>query len=195
MRYDGWAGVMATALLATYPAHAQMEPQTAPSLECLLTASHGALRIHLEINRCWFSEQGTVQLTLTPFVAKIEGGYSSWPYVGLRVPQRTLSPLSGYQMVRELVGAYTRQEVPPECGDNGSYQATLAWSCDTRSPTAWHTTALSAPICYADIFPALPYGTATHEGTIRDTKTEEPFYMRAFEIHRVAHRMLREGLR
>lgn len=196
MRCGGLAGVMATTtLLSTSSAHAQMESQADSSLACLLTAANGGLRIRLGINHCYFSEQGTVQLTLTPFVAKVEGGYRAWPYVDLRVPQRTLSPIDGYLMVRELVDASTRQEVAPECGDNGTYRAVLEWSCDTRSPAVWHTMELSAPTCYADIFPALPYGTATHNGTAKDTNTEEPFYMRAFEIHRVAHRMLREGLR
>ncbi|NTX38390.1 hypothetical protein HUA78_28485 [Myxococcus sp. CA033] len=195
MRCGNWAGVMATALFTASPTHAQMEPQAVSPLACLLTASHGALRIHFEINRCYVSESGTVNLILTPFVAKIEGGYDSGLYFSLRVSQRTLSPIAGYQMVRELVDAATQQETAPDCGDNGSYRAALEWSCDTRSTAGWQTTALSAPTCYADIFPDLPYGTATHKGTAVDTKAEEPFYMRAYGIHRVANRMLQEALR
>ncbi|MBZ4410402.1 hypothetical protein K8640_19520 [Myxococcus sp. XM-1-1-1] len=187
MRGNRWAVSGLLVALVTSPclAEEQWRPHRDLSPECLLDASHAAVRLRFgQYVPCFGGNWGSLTLTHTPVASRIEGDVRESRRILLNVSSRVLPPFVSQQMFRALVDGALQPEGTPKCraSDWAYYAVTFEWTCDTRSPEAWRAASFHASICDEDELSNLP-SPAPRETTS------------AHRLYRTAHLMLREALR
>ncbi|GEN06120.1 hypothetical protein SAMN05443572_102767 [Myxococcus fulvus] len=185
MRGTPWmvSGLLVAMVTSPCLAGEQWRPQQEFSPECLLDASHGAVKLRFAQAHCYGGNHGWLSLTQTPIASRIEGHFSESRYTSLNVSSRVVSPFVSQQMFRALVDGALHREGDPKCQPwTWNYVVTLEWTCDTREPAAWQAATFHGQICDDAEFPNLPTSDPRHATT-------------AQHLYRIAHLMLREALR
>ncbi|MCP3062203.1 hypothetical protein LXT21_25775 [Myxococcus sp. K38C18041901] len=185
MRGNQWtvSGLLVALVTSPCLAGEQWRPQREFSPECLLDASHAAVKLRFAQAHCHGGNHGSLTLTHSPIASRIEGHFREYPYTSLNVSPRVVSPSVSQQMFRALVDGALQREGDPKCPPwTWNYVVTFEWTCDTRDSGAWQAATFDAQICDDDEFPNLPTPDPRHATS-------------AQRIYRIAHLMLREALR
>ncbi|MBZ4394308.1 hypothetical protein [Myxococcus sp. AS-1-15] len=185
MRGKRWtvSGLLVALVTSPCLAEEQWRPQREFSPECLLNASHAAVKLRFAQAHCYGGNHGSLMLTHTPVASRIEGRFWEPRYTSLNVPSRVVSSFVSQQMLRALVDGALQPEGDPKCHPSTwNYVVTFEWTCDTRDSAAWQAATFDAQICDDDEFPNLPIPDPLHATS-------------AQRLYRIAHLMLREALR
>lgn len=153
----------------------------APSpFDCLRESLPVRVKVTYGSSDCYFKTESTLYLKLGHEGAVLSG-WSLGTTERVQVSPKALSRAEGERVLRELVGAATRQETPETCGSTQRHFAYIEWACSDAKQTE-----------------GASYFVTSHCGD-GDMETaylvEGPEYFRALGLRRAAVRALRSALR
>ncbi|MBF5046413.1 MULTISPECIES: hypothetical protein [Myxococcaceae] len=150
--------------------------------DCAVSSPRASVKVDFGIQGCFGGTQSSLVLELAPDGAALHGKRDVGD--GPVEVKRQLTRAEGEALMRELVAASTRPEVPSDCQSTTGYSAVLEWSCPNGTPQrtrAEFTSYGCGQRMRVDLV-----GGATSTGGAQGPDT----YERALGIHEVAERAL-----
>ncbi|MFP2926643.1 WD40/YVTN/BNR-like repeat-containing protein [Pyxidicoccus sp. 3LG] len=157
-------------------------------LHCLLTAPEAVVKVRFDSVGCHGGTESRLEMNLSKSRAVLSGKYGGGEKP-VEVRSRKLTRDDGQRILRTLVDAATRQEVPLGCTSTTRYETVIEWSCSPKE--SWRRkVAFEASECEPFTEVGL-VGGATPAG-VADSKKG---YARSLGVHEAAARALEDASR